>query len=60
MYLNMSFNGALGGILPASLATSGIFNAQVRVQALLLLHAAVNLQYEGNSSPRSCLGSVLP
>ncbi len=30
MYLNMSFNSALGGAVPASLSTAGIFNMQAR------------------------------
>ena len=36
VYLNMSFNGALGGTIPASLASSGIFNAQVRCKSRAL------------------------
>ena len=30
MYLNMSFNSALGGVVPASLSTAGIFDMQAR------------------------------
>lgn len=30
MYLNMSFNSALGGAVPASLSTAGIFDMQAR------------------------------
>ena len=30
MYLNMSFNSALGGMVPASLSTAGIFDMQAR------------------------------
>ena len=30
MYLNMSFNSALGGVVPASLSTAGLFDMQAR------------------------------
>ena len=39
IYLNMSFNAALEGSIPAALQTTGIFNTQVRSKCLMQWHA---------------------